>query len=74
MGTRTDSKKNFGGKRVNRELFREQSLIADSPAILASNSQAAHFWKGKKAGHGCTRRKFFKHGAKSSKANHPLFP
>ena len=41
---------------------------------LASNSQAAHFWYGKKAGHGCTRHKFFKHGAKSSRANHPLFP
>jgi len=57
-----------------RELFREQSLIVDFPAKLASNSQAAHFLNGEKVGHGCTRRKFFKHGAESSMGIHPLFP
>ena len=38
------------------------------------SDDAAHFLNGEKAGHGCTRRKFFKHGAESSMGIHPLFP
>jgi hypothetical protein len=54
------------------ELFLEQLLIVDSLAKFASNSQAALY--GKKAGHECTPLKSFKHGAKSSRGNHPPFP
>jgi hypothetical protein len=55
-------------------LFLEQSFIVVSLAKFASNPEAAYFLYGKKAGHECTSLKSFKHGAKSSRGNHPPFP